>query len=275
VYVPASGTKVKQWLNYYRIEQTPLKPQIIEAKETAEWRREKITYARAEGERAIAYLYLPKNFPRPLQVIHFTPPGSVGNRTEWLPHSVEIHMAPFIKSGRAVLAVVIKGYLGRDWPANYIEPDRGKVEYRDQVVNWITDLRRALDYLETRGDIDMSRLAYHGASADGIKLILPAVETRYRTVVLWGANVEKSDTGIISEANPINFAPHIRGPMLMIHGRYDEANPLKFDARPLYKLLREPKHLEIYEGGHRPPIEVLVPMMNRWLDEKLGPVKRE
>jgi eukaryotic-like serine/threonine-protein kinase len=275
VYVPASEAKVREWLNYYRYEQTPLKPQIIEAKETAEWRREKITYAGAEGERAIAYLYLPKNFPRPLQVIHFMPPGSVGGRTESLPQSVEIHMAPFIKSGRAVLAVVIKGYLGRDWPANYTEPDRGKVEYRDQVVNWITDLRRALDYLQTRGDIDMSRLAYHGASADRIKLILPAVETRYHTVVLWGANVEKSDAEIIPEANPINFAPHIRGPKLMIHGLYDEANPLKFDAEPLYKLLREPKHLEIYKGGHRPPLEILVPMMNSWLDEKLGPVKRE
>jgi eukaryotic-like serine/threonine-protein kinase len=275
VYIPASGAKVREWLNYYRFEQTPLKPQIIEAKETAEWRREKISYAGAEGERAIAYLYLPKNFPRPLQVIHFMPPGSVGNRTEWLPQSVEIHMTPFIKSGRAVLTVMIKGYLGRDWPANYMEPDRGKVEYRDQVVNWITDLRRALDYLETRSDIDMSRLAYHGASADGIKLILPAVENRYHALVLWGANVEKSDVGIIPEANPINFAPHIRGPKLMIHGRYDEANPLKFDAKPLYKLLREPKHLETYEGGHRPPLEILVPMMNSWLDEKLGPVKRE
>jgi hypothetical protein len=61
----------------------------------------------------------------------------------------------------------------------------------------------------------------------------------------------------------------------MIHGRYDEANPLKFDAEPLYKLLRKPKHLEIYEGGHRPPLEILVPMMNSWLDEKLGPAKRE
>jgi hypothetical protein len=115
--------------------------------------------------------------------------------------------APLIKSGRAVLAMVLKGYLERDWPANYTAPPPTKVEYRDQVVNWITDLRRGLDYLETRSDIDTSRIAYHEASAGGYGLILPAVETRYRTVVLWGASVEKSDTEKISEANPINFAP--------------------------------------------------------------------
>jgi hypothetical protein len=63
--------------------------------------------------------------------------------------------------------------------------------------------------------------------------------------------------------------------MLMIHGRYDEIILLKIGAEPLYKLLREPKRLAIFEGGHAPPIEVLAPTINGWLDEKLGPVKRE
>jgi eukaryotic-like serine/threonine-protein kinase len=274
VYVPASAANVKAWLNYYRYEKTPLEPQVMEVKETDEWRREKITYVGAEAERAIAYLYLPKNFPRPLQVIHFVPGDGVPLRYVSLQKSVEDNMAPFIKSGRAVLAVVLKGYLERDWPANYREPSPAKVEYRDQVVNWITDLRRGLDYLETRGDIDMSRLAYHGASAAHIKLIQPAVETRYRTVVLWGGGVLKEYPQYIPEANPINFAPYIRGPKLMIHGRYDELTPLKSAAEPLYKLLREPKRLEHFKGGHMPSIEFLVPTVNGWLDEKLGPVRR-
>jgi eukaryotic-like serine/threonine-protein kinase len=274
VYVPASEAKVKAWLNYYRYEKTPLEPQVIEVKETDEWRREKITYIGAEGERAIAYLYLPKNFPRPLQVIHFVPPGTVARHFESMPQSVEVNVAPFIKSGRAVLAVVLKGDLERDWPANYAAPPPATVEYREQVVNWITDMRRGLDYLETRSDIDTSRIAYHVASADDLNLILPAVETRYRGVVLWGAGVYKGNTEYIPEANPINFAPYIRAPKLMIQGRYDETGPWKTAAEPLYKLLREPKRLVVFEGGHRPPMEVLVPTMNGWLDEKLGPVRR-
>jgi hypothetical protein len=140
--------------------------------------------------------------------------------------------------------VVLKGYPERDWPANYTEPSRAQVEYRDQVVNWVTDMRRGLDYLETRRDIDSNRIAYHGASIGaifGFKLILPAVETRYRTVILWGAGVDKSQMQHISEANPINFAPYIQGTKLMINGRYDENQPLIINAWPLYKLLREPK----------------------------------
>jgi hypothetical protein len=275
VYVPASEAKAKAWLNYYRYEKTPLDPQVIEIRETDEWRREKITYVGAEAERAIAYLYLPKNYPRPTQVIHYLPPSSVDNRLESLPRSVEIHMAPFIKSGRAVFAVVLKGYLERDWPANYTEPSPANVEYRDQVVNWITDLRRGLDYLEIRSDIDTSRMAYHAGSASRYKLVLPAVETRYRTVVLWGSGVLKSQADWIPEANPINFAPHIRGPKLMICGRYDESTPWKTVGEPFYKLLGEPKRSVLFEGGHVPPFEVLVPTMNGWLDEKLGPVKHE
>ena len=61
----------------------------------------------------------------------------------------------------------------------------------------------------------------------------------------------------------------------MIHGLYNEAHPLKIEAEPFNKLARDPKMLAPFEGGHRPPMEFLVPTMNSWLDEKLGPVKHE
>jgi hypothetical protein len=54
------------------------------------------------------------------------------------------------------------------------------------------------------------------------------------------------------------------------HARWD----MMF-GEPLYKLLREPKRLILYDGGHIPPTELFVPTMNAWLDETLGPVKRE
>ena len=60
---------------YYHYAQPPLDAQIIEVKETEDWRREKITYVGAEGERAIAYLSLPKHYAPPWQVIQFIPPG--------------------------------------------------------------------------------------------------------------------------------------------------------------------------------------------------------
>ena len=65
LYAPSSDADFKQWLTHYQYDRTPLDPQIGETKETAEWLREKITFNGADGERAIAYLYLPKNFPDP------------------------------------------------------------------------------------------------------------------------------------------------------------------------------------------------------------------
>ncbi|HYE66404.1 MAG TPA: protein kinase [Pyrinomonadaceae bacterium] len=276
VYTPSSEANFNRWLTSYAYDKTPLDAQIIETKETAEWTRQKITFNGAGNERAIAYLYLPKNFPRPLQVIHFVPPGDVERGTRSLPVAMEDILGPFIKSGRAAFGVVVKGYIERLMPEGYTEINPTTVEYREKVVNRITDLRRGLDYLETRGDLDARRIAFFGPSAGArIGLILAAVENRYASVCLMAAGVRKSYVQWIAEASPHNFAPHIRATKLMVHGRYDEDFSLKTEAEPLYKLLREPKRLILYDGGHVPPFEFMVTTLNAWLDETLGPVRRE
>jgi hypothetical protein len=38
-------------------------------------------------------------------------------------------------------------------------------------------------------------------------------------------------------------------------------------------LLKDVKALELVNSGHIPPIEIGVPLINKWLDESLGPVK--
>ena len=48
----------------------PLNARVIETIDTPDWKREKILYMVA-GKSVPAYLYLPKGFHRPLQVIHF------------------------------------------------------------------------------------------------------------------------------------------------------------------------------------------------------------
>ena len=71
VFVPSKAVSFETLASHYRYEKTPLDPQIIEVIETEAWRREKITLAGAAGERAIAYLYLPKNAQKPFQAIVF------------------------------------------------------------------------------------------------------------------------------------------------------------------------------------------------------------
>jgi predicted esterase len=275
IYARSSDAAFNEWIKVYQYQKTALDPQI-EKQETNEWTRERITFNGADGERAIAYLYLPKNFPRPLQVIHFVPPGDVESGQRPLPQAMEDILSPQIKSGRAVFAVVIKGYIERLRPEGYVEPDPTKAGYRDKIVNWITDLRRGIDYLETRNDIDAKKIAFFGPSSGArIGLILAAVEPRYVSVFLMGAGLRRPYAQWIEEANTINFSAHIRPPKLMMHGRYDENLSWKTEGEPLYKLLPEPKRLVMYDGGHVPPTELLATTLRSWLDETLGPVKRE
>jgi hypothetical protein len=39
--------------------------------------------------------------------------------------------------------------------------------YRDHVIEWAKDLGRAIDYVETRSDLDHEKLAYYGFSWGG------------------------------------------------------------------------------------------------------------
>ena len=194
IYKASSDADFSKWASAYHYEDTPLDAQIVEVKETDEWRREKITFNGAAKQRAIAYLYLPKNYPRPLQVINIIPAGDVATGLRSMSSSIEDRLLPLIKSGRAVFGVVLEGYIERLRPAGYRPPDTTTVEYREMIVNRITDERRGLDYLITRSDIDSKRIACYGPSTGArIGLILAAVENRYAAVVLQGGGLVKED----------------------------------------------------------------------------------
>ena len=275
VYARTSDADFNKWLRAYDYEKRPLDPQI-EKQETPEWTRERITFNGADGERAIAYLYLPKNFPGPFQVIHYLPPGDVEIGQRSATQAAEQGLGAQVKLGRAVFVVIIKGYIERLLPEGYVEPDPTKAEYLDKIVNRITDLRRGLDYLETRNDIDSKKIALFGMSSGArVGLIQAAVERRYAAVFLAGSGVRKAYAQNIAEANIINFASHIRGPIMLLHGKYDDNLSLKREAEPLFKILPEPKQMVTYEGGHVPPLDLLVKTMNSFFDQTMGPVKRE
>src|SRR5204863_9948495 len=114
--------------------------------------------------------------------------------------------------------------------------------------------------------------AYFGISLGASRLLFPAVEGRYVSVVMMSAGIHQG-ARIVPEADPVNFAPFIKVPKLMVSGRYDEAFSLKAEVEPLFRLLREPKKLMVFEGGHVATSEVWVPVVKAFLDETLGPVR--
>jgi pimeloyl-ACP methyl ester carboxylesterase len=190
-----------------------------------------------------------------------------------LPASIENTLAPYLRGGRAVFSVVMEGFAERPRSPGFQRPDSRSSEYVDFVVTQVTELRRGLDYLETRGDIDASRIAFLGPSAGSwAGVILTAIESRYRSVLFIGTDVEPDEVTDAPAANRINFAPRISAPKMMLQGRYDESAPLETEALPLFRLLREPKRLELFEGSHVPAAEISVPLISRWFDETLGRV---
>jgi serine/threonine protein kinase/formylglycine-generating enzyme required for sulfatase activity/dienelactone hydrolase len=273
VYHPVSDAAFAEIRTRYDYVRGPLHARIVRVVNTPDWRRETIEFTVGPGRTAVAYLYLPLGYRRPLQVIHFAPAGDVVGGWKPLTASIESNLPAFIRSGRAVFSVALAGFFDRPAPPDFTVPDSRSPEYVEYVVAQVTELRRGLDYLESRQDLDTSRIAFMGPSAGSwAGVLLTAVEPRYRSVLFIGSGIDPSETTDVLPTNRIHFAPHIAAPKLMIQGRYDEDSPLKTEGEPLFSLFREPKRMHVYEGGHAPPSSILVPVATKWFDETLGPV---
>jgi dienelactone hydrolase len=253
-------------------KRVPLDARVVERVDTPDWTREKINYV-VNGKTVDAYLYLPKAFRRPLQVVHFAPPGDVVNGYRTLPHSMEVSLAALMRAGRAVFSVEMEGFLGRPHPAGWVEPERSREEYVDLIVQNVTEMRRGLDYLDTRPDIDHTRLAFLGISAGGGPgVYATALEPRYRAAFFLGTGIGARDARTAPAANRVNFVPHIAAPKFMLQGRYDEDTPYESLSLPMFKLMREPKRMQVFEGSHIAPMEIMIPAITKFFDETLGPV---
>jgi formylglycine-generating enzyme required for sulfatase activity len=282
-FEPAPREQYQLMRAHYDYDPKPLDAKILEEVKTNAWRRLKISYVGAAGQRAkdpvpdenraLAFLWLPHYAPRPLQVVNYKP-GGASYQGLTVPQETEVVCAPFLHSGRAVFVAVIQGMTDRPLPLAFQNADEATVAFRDMLVQDTVDQRRGLDYLATRDDIDMSKIVSMGLSLGGYDLVTMAVEKRFRGTILLAAGLMPGEKQkrVIAEANPINFAPYIEGPKLMIQGRYDEAIPFATEAEPLFRLLSEPKEFLVLDTGHFPPLDLWAPPALAWLDKTLGPV---
>jgi len=182
-YQPVDDRTFEEFRRRYDYAKTPLYARVVEHVETPDWTREKITYVVA-GQTVPAYLYLPKGFRPPLQVIHFAPAGDVVSGERTLSHSIEAHLAPLIRAGRAVFSIELEGFLGRPHPRGWVAPDFTQDEYVDSNVTRVTEMRRGLDYLQTRSEIDKEKIGVTGMSMGATRSWwLMALDERLKTGV--------------------------------------------------------------------------------------------
>jgi hypothetical protein len=76
-----------------------------------------------------------------------------------------------------------------------------------------------------------------------------------------------------AEINPVNFLARYNAPTYMINGKYAESDNLYLTVLPTFNLLPDPKRVEAVNSSHVPPLKFRVTLINKWLDESLGPVK--
>ncbi|MCA9183517.1 MAG: hypothetical protein KDA51_18780, partial [Planctomycetales bacterium] len=144
----------------------------------------------------------------------------------------------------------------------------------DHVLYWYKDMARSIDYLMTRPDVQHDKLAYYGYSWGGsLGPILLAVEDRLKVAILSGAGFSEPETFPV--VSPINFAPRVTIPVLMLSGRYNTFFPVEKAVEPMYQLLGTPeanKRLLTFDSGQFIPQKDLTREAIGWLDRYLGPV---
>ena len=268
--VPVSDELFDVYRRFYTYDRTPLAAKSESVDDSSPyWRLERVTFAAAYGqERVPAHLFLPKNASPPYQTVVLFPSAYALNASS----SSTLDLSRFdfiIRSGRALLYPIYQGTFERR------QADRGLANARrDMQVQQAKDFFRAVDYLETRPDIDMTRLGYYSLSMGAYFGPIPvSLEPRIKVAVFASAGMRYNYP---PEIQPANFAPRVTVPVLIINGRNDFQNPPESPAR-LLELLGTPsnrKKLVTLEGGHVPN-DMLGVIRNvlDWYDTYLGPVK--
>jgi dienelactone hydrolase len=136
----------------------------------------------------------------------------------------------------------------------------------------VKDLRRSIDYLESREDIDSEKIAFYGMSWGGwLGSIIPAIEERLSVNILLAGALHPVGR---PEANSINYVTRVTQPTLLMNGRFDRA--VDSEIKPMLELLGTPsehKRLMLYDTDHIPPRVEYVKETLAWLDNYLGLVR--
>ena len=271
---PASDAVFNAYRALYSYNRGPLNGKVEGVvEETSDWRREKVSYDAAYGdERITAYLFLPRNVRPPYQTVIFFPSAGVNRFVDSKTLGDVDNFDFIVQSGRAVIYPVYKDTYER---GVHRAPRAGQP--LQVTTQRSLDVQRSLDYLATRADIDMDRLAYLGVSMGAAEGAIYATlaQDRLKTVLFYdgGYFLDKPPTG----GDQADFVPRLKLPVLMVNGRFDFTFSFERSQRPFFEMLGTPRAdkrhvlLETSHGviaEHAEVAKVVLP----WLEKYLGRV---
>lgn len=242
----------------------PLDARTVARQETPEYLREKIVFRSTGDKRVPGYLAIPKNGKAPFPVALLLHGIGSSKESWWQDDSFQtggLLTKNLLASGIAVLTLDAE-YHGERLAYNDFESptvftfEKGwMMRARDMIVQTAIDHRRALDYLATRGDIDIARTGMIGYSMGGmIALQLTALDPRIKASVASVSPILKEPGSALAV---YNFAPYFKNtPFLLLAGKTDTMNYTVEEAQKLVELVPgSSKEISFYESGHKLPLE--------------------
>jgi len=277
---PVSDDVLDAFLSLYDYTRSPLNSEVDFVDDRPDhWTIEKISFDAAYGdERMFGYLFLPVGVASPYQTIILFPGAyAIQMSSSDSGYSMNSWGAVdfIIKSGRAVFYPIYKSTHERG--DGFDLYNCSDASLKEHFLMWWKDFARSVDYLETRSDIDIDRLCYCGSSLGSLCApVFLAQDQRIRTAILKLGGFPTTELEPIYD--PLNFAPRVRIPVLMLNGRYDYVFPYETSQIPMFEGLGTPEEHKLHvlfetaHSVHGYQNEYIREALD-WLDRYLGPVE--
>ena len=280
IFISCGGKKNLPVSDYYEYDQDlPLLDSVRQIQNTKGNTLFYVTYRSVHDAEVTGLLTLPENGKAPFPAVILM--HGLGDRKTV--DYIEAGNQYFLDAGYAVLRLDISNH-GDRFKYDYDFDLTAGYRYwsRDIISQTVFDLRRAVDFIETRDELDQNRIGYFGISLGGIiGTIFCSVESRIKVpvIVLAGGNLNLMfrSQALSSEINsylsiidPINFVKMISPrPLLMINAENDEVIP-PVTSKLLYKKAENPKEIIWYPTKHRSlPIDKAFPDGILWFNTYL------
>lgn len=279
--------ELRQMFDYAR--SLPLDVKEIGIEERNGVRIHDFSYQSPKGGRVTAYMVVPSDKRRKFAGIIFMHPRP-GSRKNFLDEALSLAKvgamsllidAPFSRAGESK----------REFDPTVTKPEAD----RDIYIQTVVDLRRGVDLLVSRSDVDPKRIGFVGHSYGAhTGAVLAGVEKRIKAYVIMAgapslteflrtstlpAIVKTRDSltkeqqehyfNTLSDVDPINYIGHVAPAALFLQFGKTDGYPTEENAKLYSEKASDPKLVKFYEAGHALNDEAKRDRA-AWLREQIG-----